>query len=254
MVRDRRTLAVLVLQAPVIGLLIAIVFQSGALAAGASPIGALELVFLLMTGAIWLGVASAAREVVKERGLVEREFDVGIRLDAYVLAKALVLFALTSVQVLLLVLVVVALRPLGVGTGGVLQVFALAVLTAWASVSMGLVVSCAARTVDRAAGAVPLLLMPQLLLAGALIPLAQLPRIVAAIADVTYARWAYAGLGSATQIGARLTASDSFAVLGFDSRFFALSPATAAGMLAAFTTFGLLVAVLLLVRRPAVNS
>ena len=78
----------LVLQAPVIGLLIAIVFHSGALAAGASPIGAVELVFLVMTGAIWLGVASAVREVVKERGLVEREFDVGIRLDAYVLAKA----------------------------------------------------------------------------------------------------------------------------------------------------------------------
>ena len=253
MVRDRRTLAVLVLQAPVIGLLIAIVFHSGALAAGASPIGALELVFLVMTGAIWLGVASAAREVVKERGLVEREFDVGVRLDAYVLAKALVLFALTAVQVLLLVLVVEALRPLGVGSRGLLEVFALAVLTAWASAAMGLAVSCAARTVDRAAGAVPLLLMPQLLLAGGLIPLAQMPRIVSAIADITYARWAYAGLGSAAHIGARLTASDSFAVLGFDNRFFALTPATAAGMLVAFTTFELFVAVLLLVRRPAVS-
>ena len=54
------------MQAPVIGLLIAVVFHSGALTVGASPIGAVELVFLLMTGAIWLGVASAAREVVKE--------------------------------------------------------------------------------------------------------------------------------------------------------------------------------------------
>ena len=253
MVRDRRTLAVLVLQAPVIGLLIAIVFRSGALAAGASPIAALELVFLVMTGAVWLGVASAAREVVKERGLVEREFDVGVRLDAYVLAKALVLFALTSVQVLLLVLVVEALRPLGVGSGGLLEVFAIAVLTAWASAAMGLAVSCAARSVDRAAGAVPLLLMPQLLLAGGLIPLAQMPRAMSAIADITYARWAYAGLGSAAHIAARLTASDSFAVLGFDNGFFALTPAAAAGMLVAFTIFELLVAVLLLVRRPALN-
>jgi hypothetical protein len=253
LVRDRRTLAVLVVQAPVIGLLIATVFRSGALAPGASPIGTLELVFLVMTGAIWLGVASAAREVVKERGLVEREFDVGIRLDAYVLAKALVLFALTAVQVLLLVLTVEALRPLGVGSVGFLEVLAIAVLTAWASAAMGLAVSCAARTVDRAAGAVPLLLMPQLLLAGGLIPLAQMPRVMSAIADITYARWGYAGLGSAAHIGARLTASDSFAVLGFDSAFFALTPATAAGMLVAFTIFELLVAVLLLVRRPAVN-
>ena len=253
LLRDRRTLAVLVLQAPLIGLLIAIVFHSGALASGASPIGALELVFLVMTGAIWLGVASAAREVVKERGLVEREFDVGIRLDAYVLAKALVLFALNFVQVLLLVLVVEALRPLGIGMNGVVEVIALAVLTAWASAAMGLAVSCAARTVDQAAGAVPLLLMPQLLLAGGLIPLAQMPRIVSAIADITYARWSYAGLGSAAHIGARLAATDSSSILGFDNGFFALTPAATAGILAGFTVVELFLAVVLLVRRPALN-
>jgi ABC-type multidrug transport system ATPase subunit len=253
LVRDRRTLAVLVLQAPVIGLLIAIVFQSGALAAGASPIGAVELVFLVMTAAIWLGVASSVREVVKERGLVEREFDVGIRLDAYVLAKALVLFALNFVQVLLLVLVVTALRPLGIGRSALLEFFAIVVLTAWASAAMGLAVSCVARSVDQAAGAIPVLLIPQLLLAGGLIPLAQMPRVVSAIADITYARWAYAGLGSAAGIGARLAASDSSAVLGFGTGFFALTPATAAGILVAVTVVELLVAVLLLMRRPAVS-
>src|SRR5205807_4348018 len=189
----------------------------------------------------------------KERGLVEREFDVGIRLDAYVLAKALVLFALNFVQVRLLVLVVDALRPLGIGSSGVLELFALAVLTAWASAGMGLAVSCAARSVDQAAGLVPLLLMPQLLLAGGLIPLAQMPRFIAGIADVIYARWAFAGIGSAARIGTRLAASDSSAVLGFSNGFFALTPATAAGILAAFTVIELLLAVLLLMRRPAVN-
>ena len=253
LLRDRRTLWVLVLQAPLIGLLIAIVFHSGALTSGASPIGAVELVFLVMTGAIWLGVASAIREVVKERGLVEREFDVGIRLDAYVLAKALVLFALNVVQVLLLVLVVAAVRPLGIGSAGVLELFAIAVLTAWASAAMGLAVSCAARTVDQAAGAVPLLLMPQLLLAGGLIPLAQMPGFVAAISNLIYARWSYGGLGSAARIGARLATSDSSSILGFDNRFFALTPATAAGILLAFIVVELLLAVLLLMRRPAVN-
>ena len=253
LVRDRRTLAVLVLQAPVIGLLIAIVFHSRALASGASPIGAVELVFLVMTGAIWLGVASAAREVVKERGLVEREFDVGIRLDAYVLAKALVLFALNFVQVLLLVQVVEVVRPLGIASSALLEFFGIAVLTAWASTAMGLAVSCAARTVDQAAGAVPLLLMPQLLLAGGLIPLAQMPRVMSAIANVTYARWSYAGLGSAAHIGARLAGSDTSGLLGFDNRFFALVPGTAAGILVAFTVIELLLAVLLLMRRPPLD-
>lgn len=252
-VRDRRTLAVLLLQAPAIGLLIAVVFNSGALAQGASPIGALELVFLVMTAAIWLGAASAAREVVKERGLVEREFDVGVRLDAYVLAKALVLFALNFVQILLLVQVVELLRPLGISSSGRLELFAIALLTAWTSAAMGLAVSCAARSVDQAAGAIPLLLMPQLLLAGGLIPLAQMPRVVSAIANVVFARWSYAGLGSAARVGARLAASENPGLLGFDNRFFALTPATAAGILVAFTVIELLLAVLLLMRRAAAS-
>ena len=130
---------------------------------------------------------------------------------------------------------------------------AIAVLTAWASSAMGLAVSCAARTVDRAAGAVPLLLMPQLLLAGGLIPLAQMPGVVAGVANLAYARWSYAGLGSAARIGARLATSESSGILGFNNGFFALTPASAAGILAAFIVIELLVAVLLLMRRPAVD-
>ena len=76
-------------------------------------------------------------------------------------------------------------------------------------------------------------MIPQLLLAGGLIPLAQMPRFVAGVANLVYARWSYAGLGSAAHIGARLAASDSSAVLGFDNGFFALTSATAAGILAA---------------------
>ncbi|MGI8714205.1 MAG: ATP-binding cassette domain-containing protein [Solirubrobacteraceae bacterium] len=252
--RDRRTLALALAQAPLIGLLIAVIFHSGALAGTASPINAIELVFLLMTGSVWLGVTSACREVVKERDLVEREFDVGIRLDAYVVSKALVLFALNFVQVLLLTIVAIGLRPLGVAPVAVLELFGLAVLTAWASAAMGLAVSCAARSVDQAAGAVPLLLMPQLLLAGALIPLAQMPRIVSAVTNLIYARWSFAGLASAAHIGERLSAYDYSAALGFSNGFFALAPGSAAGILLAFTLLELLLAVFLLIRRSPVSQ
>lgn len=248
--RDRRTLQLQFVQAPVIGLLIAIVFHPGALDAGGTPNNAIELVFMLMTGSIWLGVAAASREVVKERGLVEREFDVGARLDAYVLSKAAVLFAQTFLQVILLVAVIVALQPLHVQPSSVVEVFALAVLTAWVSVAMGLAVSCVARTVDQAAGSVPLLLIPQLLFAGALVPLAQMPRIVQGIAVITYARWSYAGLGSAAQLGNRLNSNPDASALGFGSSFFMITPGTAAGVLVVFIVVLLLLAVLLISKRP----
>ena len=252
--RDRRTLVLLIVQAPVIGFLITIVFHAGALGSQGSPSNAVELVFMLMTASIWLGVASSCREVVKERGLVEREFDVGVRLDTYILAKALVLFTLVFVQIVLLTLVIIALQPLHVSASATTQVLMLAVLTGWASVGIGLAVSCLARGVDQAAGAVPLLLMPQLLLAGALIPLARMPRIVSALANITYARWSYAGIGSAAAVGDRLQATGAAAALGFDNNFFSLRSGAAAVILLGFTLVELAVATYFLRIRPPVEA
>jgi ABC-type multidrug transport system ATPase subunit len=252
--RDGRTLALLLGQAPLIGLLIAIVFHPGALSSGSSSSNAVELVFMMMTASIWLGVASSCREVVKERGLVEREFDVGVRLDAYVAAKAMVLFGLVTLQVVLLVGVVITLQPLHIAAGGVGQLLLLAVLTGWCSAAMGLAVSCLARTVDQAAGAVPLLLMPQLLFAGALVPLARMPGVVSALANVTFARWAYAGLGNAAAMSGRLSADPNSPALGFASNFFSLKPGVAGGILVGFTVLELLAATYFLRTRPPIET
>jgi ABC-type multidrug transport system ATPase subunit len=251
MLRDRRTLVAVLGQAPLIGLLIAIPFASVSLSgSSAAPADLSQVVFLLMTAAIWLGVTAAAREVVKERGIVEREFDVGLRLDAYVLAKAAALFVLSAAQVVLVMVVVVALRLGGQSPAAILQLLGLAVAVAWTSVALGLVVSAAARSIDQATGVVPLLLIPQLLFAGALIPLARMPRAVEALASLSYARWAFAGMGSAAGLQGQFQASgDAASALGLDPRFFALTPGTAAIVLAVFTMFWLFCAAALLNRR-----
>jgi ABC-type multidrug transport system ATPase subunit/ABC-type multidrug transport system permease subunit len=252
--RDRRTLALLLAQAPLIGVLIGVVFGPGALSSGAAPTNAIELTLMLMTAAIWLGVSSSCREIVKERGLVERDFDFGVRVDAYVVAKAVVLFALTFAQVVLLTLVVLALQPLHARPVAWLEVLAIAILTAWASVAMGLIASCLARSVDQAAGVLPLLLMPQLLFAGGLVPTAQMPSVIRALSNVVYARWSYAGIGSAINLDGRLTSSGASAVSNFSSGFFSLSTGGALVILATFTLVQLLVAMLLLMLRPPAET
>jgi hypothetical protein len=80
-----------------------------------------------------------------------------------------------------------------------------------------------------------------------------MPRVIAGLANLIYARWSFAGLASAAHIGARLSAVDSAGILGFDPRFFSLAPGTAAGILIAFTLVELLGAIFLLMRRPPVN-
>jgi hypothetical protein len=77
---------------------------------------------------------------------------------------------------------------------------------------------------------------------------------VAGLANVVYARWSYAGLASAAHIGARLAAVDYASALGFSAGFFSLGVGTAAVILVAFTLVQLLVAVLLLMRRPPVGA
>jgi ABC-type multidrug transport system ATPase subunit/ABC-type multidrug transport system permease subunit len=234
--RDRRTLTVLLAQAPIIGMLIALLFDPRSFdRAGAEPANAVQLVFMIMTGAIWLGITAACREIVKERGIIEREFDVGLRSDAYVLSKALVLFALAAAQVTLMTAVVLILQPLGTSAGATLTLLGLAILVAWVSVALGLAVSAVARSVDQAAGVVPLVLIPQLVFAGALIPLQRMPRVAEALAQLTYSRWAYAGMGSAIDLDDRLAAKPATnTALGFGRSFFASSPGVGAAALGCF--------------------
>jgi ABC-type multidrug transport system ATPase subunit len=254
LMRDHRTLAVLIGQAAVIAVLISILFGPGALSPGASAIDGVELILMLMTATIWLGASAACREVVKERGLVEREFDFGVRLEAYVLAKAVVLCGLAVAQVVLLVTVLTILQPLYAGSSATVNVFLLAILTSWASVAIGLAASCVARSVDQAAGVLPLLLMPQLLFAGGLIPTAQMPAAVRAFSNIVFARWSYAGLGSAVNLGPRVTNDAASTAVGFSNSFFTLSVGTAAVILIGFTLVTLLAAILLLMNRPPVDS
>ncbi|MBA2346933.1 MAG: ATP-binding cassette domain-containing protein [Solirubrobacterales bacterium] len=234
LLREGRTLRVLLLQAPVIALCIGFVLPRNVLSGGAlaSFYGVL-LSFLLVTGAVWLGTTSACREIVKERVILEREAAAGVRLDAYLVAKVTVLFALTFVQVAMLVAVTVALQPLNAEPDVYLKVGAICVLSAWTSVGVALVLSARARTADQASSAVPLLLLPQLLFAGAIIPTSVMPFPIQVLSQLTYSRWAVVGNGNAIGLDQTLS-GDVSSVAGYERAFFAQPPSVAAAALLLF--------------------
>ena len=170
--RDRRTLLALLLQVPVMAVLITMVFPPNVLAVpDEEPSKSAQFLFLLITVAIWLGLISATREIVKEKTIIRREFAVGVRVPAYLGSKLAVLMALTIVQICILVAVTFAIQPLGGATiTDYLILLLLLLACAWAAATMGLAVSSMAKSVDQATSFVPLLLIPQLLFAGAVIP------------------------------------------------------------------------------------
>ena len=251
LLRDRRTLAVQLGQTPVIALLIALLYPDHLLAQpDANPGKSAQYIFLLVTAALWLGLIGSCREIVKERSIVLRELAVGVRLDAYLLAKAALLFLLGVIQCLLLVAVACTIQPLHASFDAYLQLTGLLIMAFWAAVSIGLVISTLARSVDQATSLIPLLLIPLLLFGGALEPLATMQVPVRVLSDLTISRWAFAGAGHVIGMNERLAQAPRLgAASGYGSTFFSLSPGIAATILAGFTAALLLASAILLARR-----
>lgn len=218
--RDQRTLAVLLGQAPVIGLAIGLVLPHAILGdpALAGYFGVI-LAFLLTVGSLWLGVITGCREVVKEQAIVVREAATGVRVDAFLLSRCIVLFPVAAFQAVVMLLVVGIFQPLGVSGPDFGTMLILCILTSWAAVTLGLLVSAFAGSSDQATSSVPLVLIPQLLLAGAVIPVAKMIGAMKALSLLALSRWSFAGLGHALNLDTRLP-EDIGSVTGYDPAFF----------------------------------
>ena len=74
-----------------------------------------QLLFLMVTITIWFGAIAGARQIVGERGVLRRELATGVRVESYLVGKALVLGAVTAVQTVAFAFVVFMFRPLSEG-------------------------------------------------------------------------------------------------------------------------------------------
>lgn len=167
-VRSRMSMYALLLEAPVLALLIA-----GSLRAASSEtyifynsLHITEYLFLSLVLAMFFGLTGAACEIIRDRNIIRRESNYRLFIPGYLFSKILVLTGLVSVQCALYLLV----------SNAILEIhfmfwehFAIMVLTAFVGISLSLMVSALVRSERTALNIVPLLLVPQILLAGALI-------------------------------------------------------------------------------------
>ena len=182
-----RTAILLVAQPALIGGLIALVFDQ------LRPI-----LFLLVVTSLWFGCSLAAQQIVKERPIVRRERRVVLDWLPYLASKFVLLFLVTLGQTLFMWALIGRFRE----PPGRLdwQLAALALASA-NGVAFGLVISALAANSDSATGAVPLTLMPQIVLAGVLLPLADMNRPTRLLSDVIPSRWCYRLLEGAWLVG-----------------------------------------------------
>ncbi len=171
---DRRNLALLLLQAPVLGLIMLLALPAGQLAPPGEGVirlaakGGLVLLTLVM-GATWLGASNAAREIVKELPIFRRERAVGLSISAYLASKVAVLAAITVFQAVVLTLLATARQggPVdAVALGSPrLELIAAVALAGLAAMALGLLVSALATRLDRAMTVLPVLIIVEMILA-----------------------------------------------------------------------------------------
>jgi len=176
---DRRNLIMAAVQSTLIGGLLGYAF--GSFGTGLQRSNCQNaLLFLIGLTSLWLGCNGASKDIVGELVIYRRERDVNLSTTAFVAAKYVVTSVFTILQ-LVVVFLFTALLAEDM-PGGLIGPLPILVLGSLAGTAMGLVISASANTRDQATTIVPLALVPQIILAGILVP--NLPAIADAFAKV----------------------------------------------------------------------
>jgi len=196
LMNDRRNLALLLMQAPLLSLVLSIVSGRGDLTAADTSGQANRLLLLLATSAIWLGTINAVREIVKELPVFVREQLMGVSPFAYLSSKVIVLSGLSLIQAAMLLGVLgldVDLPSDGVILPGPVEMYLTLALASLAAMAMGLLLSAVSASQERATTLVPLVLIPQIVFAGVIF---ELVGAADALSLMSLGRWAVELLGA----------------------------------------------------------
>jgi ABC transport system ATP-binding/permease protein len=198
---DRRTLALLLLQGPLVGLILLGTTKEGGLAQSGVVNSRAALVLVnLVLAVTFIGLTNAVREIVKELPIYRRERAVGLSLSAYLTSKALVLGAFTVLQAVVLTLIATARQgglndPVSALGSARAELVISMVLTALAAMATGLLISSVVSSADKATLMLPLVLLLSVLLASPNLEVATKP-VAKQLAQLTTAKWGFAASGS----------------------------------------------------------
>ena len=202
--RDRAGLILMLATAPLVSLLDVIL----AILLGRNPFSfsngnmsdVMITLFLLTIYGVMVGGISQMREIVKEQEIYKRERLVNLQILPYVLSKVWVAALLALYQAVAYTVVHYLAFQMPGGAIEFIQVYITMALATLAGMMLGLFASALAPTASSAPLLVIMLMLPQIVLGGALIPI---PGFVSA---PTSTRWAFEALmsitGSASDVAA----------------------------------------------------
>ena len=145
--------------------------------------------FVLALVAVWFGTSIAAREIIRERAVYNRERMVNLGLLPYVGSKLLVLSFIVGLQVVLLFVFLkfFDLVELMKMPGNIIEQMFIMLLTGMVGIALGLFISSVVKTSEMATSLVPLILIPQIIFSGLVGVPQGLSRAVGLIMPATWA-------------------------------------------------------------------
>ena len=164
----------------------------------------LALLFFMATATLFLGGFVASRSIAEERAVFMRERLVNLGLVPYVLSKVCVLGLFSVIQAASLALVISSSIDFPGGDDTLLTVGAILFMTNLVAVAMGLVISSLAANGLQATLILVVLLIPQLVLGGSVVPLNRVEEPARSMSYGMINRWSLSLLGETMNINERL--------------------------------------------------
>ncbi|MEA2008072.1 MAG: FHA domain-containing protein, partial [Chloroflexota bacterium] len=202
--QDRISLAMMLVLAPILGLM-DFIWGTNLF----DPVtGDVELVlsqwYMLAIVALLAGALSSVREIVKESDIYKRERAVNLRIFPYLMSKVWVGFVLAIYQAaVLMAFRVFFVRPVIPTIPDYIAFFITLFLGSLSGYLVGLMISSIAPNQNTAMILLIIILVPQFLFAGALLPIDAIP-VGRPISVITSSRWAWEGFIKSTHMGDKI--------------------------------------------------
>ncbi|MEA2107116.1 MAG: ATP-binding cassette domain-containing protein [Bacteroidota bacterium] len=154
-------------------------------------------IFMALIVALFLGLTVSAEEIFRDRKILKREAFLNLSKSSYLISKIFILFTISAIQSILFILI--ANNILGIKDMTFEYWFALFTTAAFANM-MGLNVSASFNSAVTIYILIPLLMIPMMILSGAMFPFDKLNRSISSvkkvplIAEIMPTKWSYEAL------------------------------------------------------------
>lgn len=177
---------ILLLQAPILGLLIGLVVGKPADKPGLPSF--INPVFVMIICSIFFGVLNTSREIVSERAIYFRERMVMLKIPSYLFSKFFLLTIISIIQSVTLVTLIYYFCGL---EGDFFTILITVTLVGISSMSLGFLLSSFVKTPESAVSISIFALIPQIIFGGAILPFGDMKGIIEIIAYIMLSRWAF---------------------------------------------------------------